>query len=574
MEETIESFEKKREHLYRDLREVGDFRRGIISVIYRKCGKKYCACAKEGHPGHGPLHLWNTTIKGKSYAKSVKLGPEMQKYLDEIGNHRRFVELCAEIVVVNERICDLRPVREVKDEKEMDELKKKFAETVHGEVQKEIERIVGRYYFEKDNGNSFDLESFELAIRSSMHGVGRSMLEMFVNADGGDYRGRTIPCEKDHQHEFIEFRDKKLLTVLGSVTVKRAYYYDRECRSGHCPKDRALDIEGTSYSSGVRRMMSKVGAYRPFGLGQEDLYELADIRVNAKEVERISQMVGGQAQAFHAAEAEASLSDNIIPIKPVPKMYVCIDGTGVPVVKKETAGRKGKGEDGQAKTREVKLGCVFTQTRVDREGRPVRDDESTSYTGAIETAELFGRRIYQEAMRRGMDWAGETVVIGDGAPWIWNIADEQFYGATQIVDLFHAREHYWNVAKACFGQNKDNLYQWAEERRKELDDGRPEEVIDAINRCSSLPGYDKAICEREIGYFEKNKERMRYADFRKRGLFVGSGVLEAGCRTVVGQRLKQSGMHWTVRGANSIIALRCSILSNRWEDFWEHRATA
>jgi hypothetical protein len=321
-------------------------------------------------------------------------------------------------------------------------------------------------------------------------------------------------------------------------------------------------------------MMSKVGAYRPFGLGHEDLYDLADIRVSAKEVERISQAVGGQAEAFHAAEAEALLSGNIIPIKPVPKMYVCVDGTGVPVVKKETAGRKGKGEDGQAKTREAKLGCVFTQTGFDREGRPVRDDDSTSYTGAIETAEVFGRRIYQEAIRRGMNSAGETVVIGDGAPWIWNIADEQFYGATQIVDLFHAREHYWNVAKACFGQNKDMLHQWTEERRKELDDGKPEEVIDAINRCSFLPGYDRRICERETGYFEKNKERMRYADFRKRGLFVGSGVLEAGCRTVVGQRLKQSGMHWTVRGANSIIALRCNIMSNRWEDFWERRAAA
>lgn len=296
--------------------------------------------------------------------------------------------------------------------------------------------------------------------------------------------------------------------------------------------------------------------------------------MSAKEVERISRMVGGQAEVFHSAEAAASLSDTIIPIKPVPRMYVCMDGTGVPVVKKETAGRKGKGEDGQAKTREAKLGCVFTQTRVDREGRPVRDDESTTYTGAIETAEVFGSRIYQEAMRRGMNWARETIVIGDGAPWIWNIADEQFYGATQIVDLYHAREHYWNVAKACFGQDKNKRYQWAEERRKELDDGRPEEVIDAIKRCSSLPGYDKAICEREIGYFEKNKERMRYADYRKRGLFVGSGVLEAGCRTVVGQRLKQSGMHWTVRGANSIIALRCSILSNRWEDFWEQRVVA
>jgi hypothetical protein len=416
------------------------------------------------------------------------------------------------------------------------------------------------------------LEAFEMSIRSSMHRIGGDMLEMLVNADGGGYQGRTIFCEEGHPYEFIDYRYKEVLTALGPVAIKRAYYYDQESHAGFCPKDRALDIEGTSYSPGVRRMVSKVGAYRPFGLGHEDLYELADIRVNAKAVERISETAGNQVEAFHAAEAKASLSDKVVSIKAIPRMYVCMDGTGVPVVKQETAGRQGKGEDGQAKTREVKLGCVFTQAGVDLNGCPVRDEDTTSYTGAIETADVFGQRIYQEAMRRGMHWAKEICVLGDGAIWIWNIADEQFYGAIQIVDLFHAREHYWNVAKACFGQNKDKLFQWTEERRKELDDGRPEEVIDAINCCSSLPGYDKVIAEREIGYFEKNKERMRYADFRKRGLFVGSGVLEAGCRTVVGQRLKQSGMHWTVGGANSIIALRCSILSNRWEDFWEQRA--
>ncbi len=126
MKETIINLEKKRADLYKKLQEVGDFRRGSISVVYRKCGKKNCACAKEGHPGHGPVHLWNTTIKGKSYAKSLKPGPELQKYLDEIESHKKFVKLCEEIVVVNERICDLRPVPEVKDDQEMAELKKKL----------------------------------------------------------------------------------------------------------------------------------------------------------------------------------------------------------------------------------------------------------------------------------------------------------------------------------------------------------------------------------------------------------------------------------------------------------------
>lgn len=126
MRETLESLEQKRGQLYRQLTETGDFRRGTISVVYRKCGKKNCVCAGEGHPGHGPLHLWNTTIKGKSYAKSVKLGPEMQKYLAEIANRDRFLKLSGEIVEVNERICDLRPVPQVEDEKELSELKKKL----------------------------------------------------------------------------------------------------------------------------------------------------------------------------------------------------------------------------------------------------------------------------------------------------------------------------------------------------------------------------------------------------------------------------------------------------------------
>lgn len=400
------------------------------------------------------------------------------------------------------------------------------------------------------------------------------MLQLLINADGGDYRGRTLPCVRGHEYEFVGYRDKALTTVLGQVSVRRAYYFDRECGRGYCPKDQVLDMEGTSYSSGVRRMMSKVGAYRPFALGQEDLEELAGIRVSAKEVERVSEGVGAQMVEFYNAEGEVALSGKIVPLKTIPRMYICMDGSGVPVVKKETVGRLGKGEEGQAKTREAKLGCIFTQTGRDEEGRPVRDEESTSYTGGIEPVEVFGHRIYEEAKRRGLDRAEEVCVLGDGAPWIWNIADEQFYGATQIVDLYHAREHYWNVAKACFGLNKDKQHQWAEDRRKELDGGKVEGVIGAIKLLSRLRGYDKEVCKREAGYFEKNRDRMRYADFRNRGLFVGSGVLEAGCRTVIGQRLKQSGMHWTVRGANSIMALRCSLLSNRWEDFWESRVCA
>jgi hypothetical protein len=435
-----------------------------------------------------------------------------------------------------------------------------------------VDRIVTLSCRERQRVGHLDLESLEIRIRAAMHEVGSTLLEKLLNSDGGDYRGRTLPCEQGHVFEFKQYRDKEILTVLGSVTVQRAYYYDEKCDQGYCPKDRVLDIEETSWSPGVKRIMGKVGTYRPFGLGQEDIREMAGIEVDSKAIERTCHQLGQQVEVFYRREAEVFITGKVIPIKPIPKLYICMDATGVPVVKAETANRKGKGENGQAKSREAKLGCIFTQTKVDEKGFPVRDEDSTSYVGGIESPDVFGSRLYGEALRRGLEKAQKVCVIGDGAPWIWNIAEEHFWGAIQIIDLYHARQHYWNAARAIFGLDREALNHWAEKRRKELDRGKVETVMEAIGDLCPSTKEQKEILEEEIAYFEKNKQRMRYEDFRKQGLFVGSGVVEAGCRTVIGQRLKQSGMHWTVKGANSIIALRCCILSGRWEDFWEYRA--
>jgi hypothetical protein len=407
-----------------------------------------------------------------------------------------------------------------------------------------------------------------------MHAVGCVMLEGLANADGGGYQGRRISGDNGREYEFVGYLNKGVLTVLGEVQIKRAYYYDAASKEGCFPKDKVLDIEGTTFSPGVRRMTSRVGAYRSFGLGHEDIKEMAGIDVTVKEVERISHKLGKEAEKFMSGEATAALSDKVIPIKAVPKIYIAMDGTGVPIVKADLINTPGKAEDGIAKTKEVKLGCVFTQTTLDKEGRPVRDEESTSYVGAIETAEQFAKRIYGEAKRRGLDRAQKVIILGDGAVWIWNIADECFPFAIQIVDLYHASEYYWKVARAVLENNPKEMNHWAEKRRKELTEGDVNRVIQAIQKLSPSTEHEKEICEKAIGYFQKNKERMKYNEFRRQGLFVGSGVVEAGCRTVIGQRLKQSGMHWTIEGANNIIALRCCFLSARWEDFWESRSSA
>lgn len=415
-----------------------------------------------------------------------------------------------------------------------------------------------------------------MAIRAASHRIGGSLLEKLLNADGGGYQGSCLRCGQGHSARFVEYRKKGLVTVLTPVEVSRAYYHCDPCREGIIPKDRELDIVDTGFSPGVRRMMGQVGGKEAFDDGRKDLELLAGLAVTTKAVERVAEAVGEQIEQQNQREQKQILLGKVVPFlgkATIPNLYVAIDGSGVPVVARETEGRQGKDETGKAKTREAKLGCVFTQTMVDEEGYAVRDEESTSYVGAIETAECFGSRIYAEAVRRGLTRAQKVSILGDGAKWIWGIAEEHFPGAIEIVDLYHAREHLAKVAKLVYGVKARKSQEWISARRDELDDGNVEAVIAAMSRPRLRDNGAQEAVQTEIEYFRGNAQRMRYAEFRSQGLFVGSGVVEAGCKTIFGQRLKLSGMHWTVRGANAIIALRCCQLSARWEEFWESRAS-
>jgi hypothetical protein len=416
-----------------------------------------------------------------------------------------------------------------------------------------------------------DLEASESAIRTTMHELGGRLLEGVLNADKGAYRGCRIDCGQGHQAEFVGYRDKRLQTVLSKIELERAYYHCAVCQAGVIPKDVQLDVTGTCFSPGVRRMMGRVGAKEAFDEGRRDLKELAGIVVQTKAVERISQAIGQQAEGLSQGERRAALSGKLASVEAPPTLYIAIDGTGVPVVARETAGRKGKQNTERAKTREAKLGCVFTQTLWDDQGRPRRDEHSTTYVGAIETAEQFGPRIYAEAVRRGLKRAGRVIVVGDGAPWIWNLADEHFFDAIQIIDLYHARQHLTELAKSVYGQATTKANDWAAARSQQLDEGNIEAVLSALRRLRPRDEAAQKAVHNTLYYFQSNARRMRYADFRNQSLFVGSGVVEAGCKTVIGHRLKQSGMQWTIRGANDIIALRCLQLSGRWEEFWEAR---
>lgn len=236
----------------------------------------------------------------------------------------------------------------------------------------------------------------------------------------------------------------------------------------------------------------------------------------------------------------------------------------------------GRIEGQRARTRECKLGCVFTQTTVDKEGWPIRDPDSTTYFGAIEPAEEFGIRAYTEAWRRGWEWAAIKVALADGAVWIWNLVDQHFPGAIQIVDFYHARQHLWNAAALLHPHDPAAKKLWMVPMKELLDAGNIEALVTCLREiaCEHADAHPNLTAEilKEAEYFETNASRMRYPEFRQKGLFVGSGVIEAGCKSVVGWRLKQSGMFWTVRGANAVIALRCCRINGRFEDYWERAA--
>ncbi len=442
---------------------------------------------------------------------------------------------------------------------------------------REVNQLLCRVFAQRRKHGRTDLEAVESALRAALHQAGAAALSELLQFEAPAADQRQLPCRCGHHAQYQEIRCKSVLTMVGPAGLSRPYYLCCQCHVGQFPVDVELDIENTEFSPGVRRLQALVGQQAPFDRGREQMQLLAGLQVTTKSVERTAEALGADIVQREQEETQKALQLDlpVIAGAPLPILYVQMDGTGVPVVKKETAGRQGKTEGQPAHTREVKLGGVFTQTTWDKEGYAIRDPDSTTYTGAIETAVEFGKRIYLEAWKRGWSRAKKKVVIGDGAEWIWNLVAEHFPGAIQIVDLYHARQHLWEVARQLYPQEEIKQKAWMKIHQKRLlDKGKIEKLVGALRSIASANPPMAEKVRTEADYFERNAGRMRYPKFRRQHLFIGSGVIEAACKTVIASRLKQSGMFWTVRGANAILALRCSHLNGRFEDYWEGRRAA
>jgi uncharacterized protein UPF0236 len=392
-----------------------------------------------------------------------------------------------------------------------------------------------------------------------------------LDGDGDGCAGPRAGCDGcGGQAVYAGRRDKTVATVLGPVTLRRAWYHCAACRHGFAPRDRQLGVAGTPASPGLAEMIALAGAEVSFARAAGLLAGLAGITLSARTVERSAEATGAAARAAAGDEAAAIVARRIVPLPPpgpVPDMlYVETDGTGVPVRASETEGRAGKDGQARAGTREVKLARLFTVSRLDKDGRPVMDPGSSSYAFTFDGKDALADLVKAEYLRRGGEHHRQVVALGDGAAWIWSMAEELYPHATHITDIYHAREHLHDLANLAARLLAGHRDDWLAARLEELDAGNVQAVL-AAGRDLRFSGSLASERDKALAYFEHNAHRMRYQHFRDLGMFIGSGAIEGGIKAIVVHRAKQSGMHWTVEGAADIIALRCQHASGRWNDF-------
>ena len=332
---------------------------------------------------------------------------------------------------------------------------------------------------------------------------------------------------------------------------------------GRFPLDQVLGLIHGS-SPGLVRLMCWGGAQSfSYPAASEAFQRYGGLQVDPRQIQRLVNELGPKVTEVLDRPWQSETA------APSPTMYVSIDATGVPMMGEELTGRKGKQPDGSSKTREAKLGCIFTQHHVDKKGRPWRDLDSTTYVGSFEKSVDFGHRIHREAVRRKVFQAQKLIFIGDGAPWIWELVRIHFPQAIQILDFYHASQHLKLLAEAL-EPNNDGIVRATLERWQEcLRQNQLDQVIAEAIAQIPCQGPRRKAANQQLAYLETNRQRMQYGTFQKRGWFIGSGVIEAGCKTVIGQRLKQSGMFWSILGAQNILSLRCASASRRFDQAWD-----
>ena len=478
-------------------------------------------------------------------------------------------------------------------------------ETAKREPYQEAEQELMKLIEEVEGIEEGDLKGLEEKIYQGIFKIGRKLMECGMKKGK---ESEPVPTkmqgECGHQQKLVGYRSKKLLTLFGEVEWKRAYYQcqveeDTEqekaakCSHGRAPADETWGVQGPRTTPGVQKYISYLCAMLTLEEAAETFRRLLPLRMSARQALNLMKPVG-QALAEREDEVVKALFEEALQSKTqeehtsqksrkdIERLYIELDGIlarmrrgSVPMEEDE---RKRKGDV----YRELKVGAVFLAERGRERSELAPEvwvdmpkEGSLRYVARRTAKGGFGQLLYALAQQSGLSRAKQIVVLGDGAPWIWKLVAEHFPGAVQIVDLYHAQQHVWEVAHAVFGPSSQDACIWAKQAGTLLVHGQIEELVAALGQLPTIapaPDESRSVPEKAVDYFTTNAERMRYPAFRAQGMHVGSGIAEAACKTVVGTRAKRAGMRWTPDGLDAVLPLRTAKLNHTYDEFWEHQS--
>lgn len=425
-------------------------------------------------------------------------------------------------------------------------------------IQKIISKEIYEFMFSAINNlgkDNIDLIDIENDSRFLLNFIGSSILNSVFEIIGTGYEGRLLNCKCGKKLEIIGNREKRLTTLSGEVKIKRAYYYCKSCGLSYIPIDKKYDIENTGFSPGVRDAVNYLSSKLPFNSSSDLLLKLLKLKVSKDKCKKISETTGLEVDLMLQERDKDRLSPETIESDwgHPERIYISADGTMV----NTTKGWK-----------EAKVGVIFT-SRKNKEGKPIKD--KAKYLGGFESSKDFGDKLFLASAECGIDYSKEVIVIGDGAKWIWNEADMHFPSAVQIVDWYHSSEHLWDAAKIIYEGRESKINNYAEKLITFLNQGNIDKIIQSLKRVKPKTKKIFKKINETIGYFTNNKNRMRYEEFKKKGYFIGSGIVESACKYVVAKRLKQSGMIWLIAFANAILQLRICFLNKQINQFYKWR---
>jgi len=468
---------------------------------------------------------------------------------------------------------------------------------VRAAIQEEVEG----FFAQVQDLREGDLEHLEEQVVTTSQQMGRCLLEGVLDSRLREQRPvarRQGSC--GHRQRLVGERPKELLSLVGPVTFVRPYYQclevpevEKSCTHGEAPDDAVWGVKLRRTTSGVQREISYLCGRLTFEEAAESLCRHVPLGRSARQALTLMRPVGEalamaedrqvkslQAQAQQARSQRRQERQT----KEIKRLYIELDGVlarmrrgSVPMEQEE---RHRKGD----LYREIKAGAVFRAERGPKRSELVPgvyvdtpEPDSMRYVARRTAKGGFAWLLYQLAVECGLEQAKQVVVLGDGAPWIWNLAAEHFPQAVQIVDLYHAKEHVWEVAHAVFGPGTAAGTAWATHACSLLEEGQSAALVSAISALPPIapePGQARSIPERAVDYFTTNAQRMRYPVFRAQGMHVGSGIAEAACKTIVSTRAKRSGMRWTPEGIDALLPLRTSVLNGAYDSLWQQEYAA